>query len=365
MHPRSPRRRKMLYTGLNFFQWYIIFISLGLFVWMIFWVRWYRSVRREYYKTHPAIRSKREPPHNYSSVLLLRPEDYARELSFHTGLEEADKSLLDIAAEYLSDGDEAVEYGCAFGRCTRQFRERFPNNPLTAIDKDTESTAFTRNTVEDVNVICASVENYKHPRPVKVFFSQGVHHHMNMHGQTSAYLQNLKEQIEAAGGVIIICDEVLPPYKDPTDAGPKDRQVASLGWHAQVIAEAQRQGREILPLEEALTVLDDMFGEQCYKSEEQVQLILKNAEQIAHIWNRKLRLGKVEARQLLARLIEAAPDGPSGVPHYDGSRGDCKRSAQRMREEIYEAGLHIIKERAIGRIDSIGGFNIFVLEAKR
>lgn len=250
---------------------------------------------------------------------------------------------------------EAVEIGCGPARLLESMIA-VPGINLTGIDHDPIFVKYAQEKLGGSTVQLASIETYQHSRPVDLFYSQGVHHHL---AKPPRYLDNVTKQL-TSGGIYIVSDEFLPNY-----SSEEERQVRTTIWHAHIISHALRKGYLYLAQEEAKILLDDLttaLKEKRIKTPSQIELVLSS---VTAINNAAIRKEKATAETLADKFLQQLEGMSSqqlqGDPTLDLSRGDYKICDRVFREEIKQAGFRVEEARSIGQVQDIGGFMIYIL----
>jgi SAM-dependent methyltransferase len=279
----------------------------------------------------------------------------------HLVTEEIERHITDI--ENSNKKIEAVELGCGPARLLQRIA-MVKNLRVTGIDHDPvfikDGGKILREKSVHADMLVADMATYTHLRLVDVFYSQGVHHHIEKGAQTTAYLMNVRRQMNP-GGVFIVSDEFLPEYKTSDE-----RKIRTVIWHSHIIAHALADGYARLAEEEAKTVLDDLNENEdkdALKSIEQIETVLGAATKINDFAERGLLIeAEYFSQELLDSLSKMRTTKKTGNPSVDLSRGDFKISASVFQKEVEAAGFRIEQSFGIGPVDSIGGFRIFVLK---
>lgn len=279
----------------------------------------------------------------------------------HLYIKEADDIIENLIRRKARKGAEVVELGCGPGRLMQRIA-KLRIIALTAIDHDqafldhAETLLWTRTLRQRVNIIHADIVAYKLPKPVDVFYSQGVHHHIPKGELTAKYLKNVFDQF-APGGCYIVSDEFLAPYD-----GWLDRQITTVMWHSHIIAAALAEGYRQLAIEEAKTLIDDLKATDVdwRKSDEQIELVLDQAPMIEELFKRADGTCKFLAEQFLEELDRLVAES-SEDPRLDLSRGDYKICGWEFRGEVTSVGFEIESVQHLGPIDVAGGFSIYIL----
>lgn len=296
---------------------------------------------------------------SYSEI--IQPHDYNRIMTQeHLYIDVADRYILKTIREMGAESMEVVELGCGPARVL-YWASKIEGINLTGIDADEDFLAYAQDKLKKtpVSVIASDIEHYQHPKPVDIFYSQGLHHHIAKGTKTKNYLTNIYRQLRS-GGYYIVGDEFIPNYKND-----EEREILIVVWYAHIIAHAIRHGHDYLAQEEAKTLLDDLYEGRQIKS-------LKNAEQISFTLSKVqaidscAREGNLkEAYVLAAEFLKALQLLHNLVPSNDNtidlSRGDFKISDQAFRNEVEEIGFVIEAVKFFGPIETIGAMGVYRL----
>jgi len=294
---------------------------------------------------------------------IIDPELYNRIITDeHLYIADSDRLIQQLIEDEITamGSAEVVEVGCGPARIIAQVAT-IPHIHLTGVDHDQKFIAYAKKVIDNtrVRLVCMEFADYRHGKPVDVFFSQGTHHHIPKGSATTAYLQNIYKQL-TPGGAYIISDEFLPDYEDE-----HDRHVAAVIWYSHIIANGKRRGFNDLAREEVKTLLDDLneggTGEGG-KSPEQIELLLARVEGI----NDAAMTGNLPtARQLAEDLLTALRSSQSAVrqgdPTMDLSRGDYKVSRAVFRSEVEPIGFIVENAQSVGPVEQVGGMVVYKL----
>ncbi len=302
---------------------------------------------------------------HYSDIIA--PKDYNQIISKEHLYIGASDNFISIAIRertYDLENAEVVELGCGPGRLL-PIISKIQGINLTLIDVDVNFLEYARllikNSGLNANIVQSSVENYQHNKPVNIFYSQGMHHHIAKGHSTTCYLTNIFQQL-STNGYYIISDEFLPDYKNNDD-----RDIKAIIWYAHIIAHAVKHKFNYLAQEEAKTLLDDLFEGHPeitgYKSEKQISLIINAAKNIntAALKN-NFTTAEQLSKQLFSSLKEQTSLRPSGENDMDLSRHDFKISDAVFQQEIANIGFKIEERRFFGLNEKIGGMVVYVLK---
>lgn len=299
--------------------------------------------------------------------LIIAPEDYNKIMSEqHLYIAAADNFIKHEIAEQSADipDAEVVEIGCGPARLLPLMTAlQLPH--LTLVDVDQDFITYTRTRCNELSpatkVVQSSIATYYHPKPVNIFYSQGLHHHIAKGALTKQYLKNIYDQL-AVNGTYILSDEFLPDYDTE-----EEREIKAIIWYSHIIDHAKRHNFDYLAQEEAKTLLDDLFegfSENLgYKSQKQISKILDSVYDINTAAIRQDFLTAQQlAEKLLANLKKATILIPSGDQTMDLSRKDFKICDKVFRKEVSEIGFIIEKQRFFGLEPKIGGMIAYVLK---
>ena len=293
---------------------------------------------------------------------IISPEEFNRiNTEEHLYIKVSDAVIVKFIEEIrkkLGRNIEVVEIGCGPARILGEIA-KIKNINLTAIDHDKDFVAYARKKVKGAEVKVADIETYNHGKPVDVFYSQGVHHHI---AKPPKYFQNIRKQLNN-NGIFILSDEFLPNYNSE-----EERRLRAVIWYSHIISHAQKNNHKILAQEEAKTLLDELnteIDESRIKTEEQINLVLSQVD----IIDEEARKGNVSRAEIIVKkflnnLSKIYNYKQSGDPTLDLSRGDYKICDKVFREEIKSAGFTVEKFKAVGPIDSIGAMVVYVLKKK-
>lgn len=297
---------------------------------------------------------------------IISPFDYVRLMtSQHLYIPEADQIIAEIVGFHANNQPtnqpaEVVELGCGPIRMTPGLVG--PKVALTAVDCDDGFLRYASDCIKNHNhrirLVNAKVQEYRHDKPVHIFASQGLHHHVPKGLPTFMYLRNVADQL-APNGIYVLSDEMLPHYETE-----EERLTRAIIWYSHIIHAAKRQGYSQLAYEEARTLLDDLSeGDDSAtpKNEEQIELVLGSVYQISvYALGGERQAAERIANELLTKVRELS-GSVSLNPALQLSRGDFKICHDVLEQEIIEAGLRIVGVITIGPIHTIGGFGIYTL----
>ncbi len=253
---------------------------------------------------------------------------------------------------------EVVELGCGPARLTQLICE-IKRIKLTGIDHDDPYLAYAQEKVRsDTDFKKADITTYQHDKPVDVFYSQGVHHHMAK--PPTEYLRNVRKQL-ITKGVYIVGDEFLPEYKTE-----EERRLRATIWYSHIIDHALRHGHEYLAQEEAKTFLDELNtaqDETRVKTKDQIELVL---QQVGRVDRAARKEGIEKAEKYALDFLGALEKVYNWKLQVDAtlnlSRGDYKICDRIFREEVKETGFRVRTYKSIGLMERIGGMGVYVLE---
>jgi SAM-dependent methyltransferase len=298
----------------------------------------------------------------YSYSQIITPADYNRIVTYeHLYIDMADRYLVKKIKELVIPSAEVVELGCGPARAL-QFVSQIDNINLSALDVDQDFLNYARKVVQNtsINIIAADVETYKHPQEVDIFYSHGLHHHIEKGQKTHNYLKNVYQNLKS-GGYYILIDEFIPHYTTP-----EEREIRIVIWYAHVIAHALRHHYLYLAQEESKILLDDLYegrSAENIKSQEQIDLVLERVVTI----DQAARQGKLEEAEALSKAFLLGLEGYHNLEKHgdltiDLSRGDFKISDQALKEEVKKVGFIIEEVKAFGQAETIGSVSVYVLK---
>ena len=142
-------------------------------------------------------------PHEPTYSSIISPEEYNRTITHeHIYIQQTDNYMQTLITELTLSGlhPEVIEIGCGPGRLLPLIGG-IPHIRLTAIDYDENFVSYAKTITQNlpINIISGNFLTYHHPKPVAVFYSQGVHHHIAKGAETLAYLQNVYAQLQPGG----------------------------------------------------------------------------------------------------------------------------------------------------------------------
>jgi hypothetical protein len=200
---------------------------------------------------------------------------------------------------------------------------------------------------------------YQHDKPVTIFYSQGVHHHIPKGKMVFRYLTNIREQL-CFGGYYLLSDEFIPNY-----ANNEERELNLVIWYSHIISHALQDGFQYLAQEETKTLLDDLSEgqpESSFKTIDQINLVLSKVDAINHLAEtRNMEDAKQLAGSLIRELQVLTQKRPSGNEALDLSRRDYKICDAVFRKEIEKVGFEIESVRSYGPLKHIGAMCVYVL----
>ena len=180
------------------------------------------------------------PNTNYSQI--IGPEEYNSIINEHLYITNVDNCIKNNIEEKSINSQktlEVVELGCGPARLS-QILAKIEKINLTCIDIDTNFLAYAQKIAPQQNFVMASAQEYVHNKPVDIFVSQGMHHHIPKGEQTQKYLKNVIQQLDS-DGIYIIGDEFLPDYRNE-----RERQINAIVWYSHIIGNALNKGYEYL-----------------------------------------------------------------------------------------------------------------------
>lgn len=305
-----------------------------------------------------------DPKATYSSIVSAA--DYNRMMTKeHLYIAGADQVLRKIVRRYSereTNPSEVVEIGCGPVRLTPLLAS-IPNVHVTALDHDPGWIETAQTIVREgnypIDLVCADIETYQHPKLIDIAVSQGSHHHIQKGKSTSQYLENVRRQL-APGGTLTISDEMVAYY-----ATEEERYVRLCIWYAHIINNALHSGYQQLAVAEMETLLDDIFegsGNRAVKDETQMGLVRADIRNISRLASR----GELKAAERVAgALLRGIWDSQTRSTTLEAplSRGDYKVCFPVFEQEVRNAGFRIREAKTIGPIETIGGFGIYTLDA--
>lgn len=297
---------------------------------------------------------------------IIDAENYNRIISKeHLYVPELDSAMFKlINHKFNQEGlREIVEIGCGPNR-QLPLISQIPNISLTAIDIDSHFVEYTKKNAKDlpVSVIEADILSYQHSKPVSIFYSQGVHHHIPKGNKTEQYLKNVFKQLQA-GGYYILSDEFIPKYNTL-----HERDVRLIIWYSHVIANAMQNGFDYLAQEETKTLLDDLAeAKECsnrgVKTQEQLDLVFHSVNDIDFLsQSGDFDKARLLAESLLNRIGDLISYEENGDHSMEASRKDYKISRDEFIKEVEPIGFTVDEVVSIGPVDNIGGMQIYVLK---
>ncbi len=294
---------------------------------------------------------------------IIGPEEFNRiNTEEHLYIKSADTIIKKIIAQRVHEADrilEVVELGCGPARLLPRIGE-VDRIRLVGVDHDEKFVSYAQDRVRgtSLDVRLDDIISYTHEKPVDIFYSQGVHHHMAK--PPTEYLQNVASQLNP-GSIFILSDEFLPEYKTE-----EERRVRATIWYAHIIDHALRYGYSYLAQEEAKTFLDELnteIDETRVKTPQQIELVLRSVRGIeAAVRKKDVKMAEQFATLFLCNLEKIYSWMQQEDPTINLSRGDYKICDTVFREEVKQAGLRVIMRRTVGPIDSIGAMGIYILE---
>lgn len=296
---------------------------------------------------------------SYSEI--IQPQDYNRIMTQeHLYIDVADRYILKTIRERQPELMEIVELGCGPARVLYGASQIETIN-LTGVDVDEDFLTYAKEKLKNtsVSIMASDIEHYQHPKPVDIFYSQGLHHHIAKGTKTKNYLANIYGQLRR-GGYYIVGDEFIPNYRND-----EEREILIVVWYAHIIAHAMRHGYDYLAQEEAKTLLDDLYeGRQIrsIKNSEQILFTLSRVQAIdSYAREGKLTEAKSLAAEFLKNLQLLHNLVPSNDSTIDLSRGDFKISDQAFRNEVEEIGFVVDDVKFFGPIETIGAMGVYRL----
>lgn len=298
---------------------------------------------------------------------IIDPEDYNRIISKeHLYIAASDNFIKNTIRRKTAKMQtaEVVELGCGPGRLL-PLMAKLTDIRLTTVDLDPEFLAYAAKQAAQlsmsVNIVQSDVTSYQHDKPVDIFYSQGMHHHIEKGQPTRQYLQGVCNQLKQ-GGYYIISDEFLPEYLNEAD-----REIKAIIWYAHVIEHAITHNFVYLAQEEAKTLIDDLFEGHpeiaCYKTKAQLDLVLNAVKQInSAAINKDFETAEKLAKQLFDQLTQTQSAQASGDKTMDLSRQDYKICDRIFQKEIENSAFVISEQKFFGLSDKIGGMIVYILK---
>jgi len=296
--------------------------------------------------------------------VIISPEDFNKiNTHQHLYIKASDiiiAKLIEEIRKKLGREIEVVEIGCGPARISERIANVGGVN-LTSIDHDQNFIDFAKKKIKKKNLLFLKrdIENYKHPKKVDIFVSQGVHHHI---AKPPKYLLNVKKQLHE-NGVFILSDEFLPNYNSE-----EERREKAVIWYSHIISHAKQHNFKFLAQEEAKTLLDELntqIDESRIKTKEQIDLVLNFVDEIDKFArNGDLTKARKLAHLFLKEISKIYNYDLSGDSALDLSRGDYKICDKAFRKEIESAGFFVEKIKNVGPIDIIGAMVVYVLKKK-
>lgn len=297
---------------------------------------------------------------SYSQI--INPSDYNKIMSNeHLYIKISDRFILKKIEQMAFQMLEVVELGCGPGRVLFSVSQLKGIN-LTGLDVDQEFIEYSKKLVKGTptQFVLNTAEDYRHLKPVDIFYSQGFHHHISKGKKTTKYLKNIYNQLKV-GGLYIISDEFVPDY-----ASESEREIRLVIWYSHVIAHALRHNYNYLAQEEAKTLLDDLYEGRTgkyIKSPAQIQFVLSRVSEI----DEKARTEELQSAEKLAEnFLKELTNCYNIIPYDDNtidlSRGDYKICDRVLRDEVTEVGFIVEEVRSFGPIKTIGGMSVYLLK---
>ncbi len=298
--------------------------------------------------------------------LIITPEKYNHIISNeHLYISASDHVIKRIIEDHFKKTKSyvTIEVGCGPARIL-PIMATIPNIQLTAVDTDPDFLSHAKKIIQKEKLSAvlaqADIATYRHGKPVDVFYSQGVHHHIKKGKEVQKYLKNVFSQLKE-GGIYVVGDEFLPEYKNRVD-----RRVKIVVWYSHIISSAKKNHYSYLAQEEAKTLLDDLNEnekEENIKDEKQIQLVLETVDAInAAAIKGDMAKAHTLAEHFLNKFKHLQNKETHGDPTVDLSRGDYKICDSEFRKEVEAAGFKVKKVESIGPIATIGAMSVYVLQ---
>lgn len=300
----------------------------------------------------------------YSSI--IDPQTYNTLMTEqHIYIQQADDTICRLIENQLQEGKtEVVELGCGPARLLEQVG-RISRIHLTGIDHDLNFIEYGEKILQEkkinAHILFGDVCSYRHQKPVDIFYSQGIHHHIPKGDDTKKYLRNIFKALKP-GGLYILSDEFLAEY---SLKNKDERCIQAILWYSLVIQNALYNGHKLLAVEETKTLLDDLSegsDTASIKTTKQIDLVLGSVQTIHEAAQKNLAEAKKLAKDILQQIHLLAGTKPNHDPRLDLSRGDFKICDSVFRSEVEQVGFRIQNVIHIGPIQTIGGFSIYTLQ---
>jgi len=252
---------------------------------------------------------------------------------------------------------EVVEIGCGPGRVLVK-TVRIKGINLSAVDHDPTFINYAKELVKGVHFTVSDIKKYKHHKPVDVFYSQGMHHHIERGEDVKLYLKNIYNQLKE-NGVYIISDEFLPNYD-----GEEERAIKATVWYAHIIANALKGNFKYLAQEEAKTYLDDLFEsgtKKKSKTESQINLVIESVNKINNTAMKDIEEAELLGKRLLEKLKQGKADEETKDKKLKLSRGDYKICDKEFRKTVERVGFKVEEVIRIGPKQDIGALVVYIL----
>jgi SAM-dependent methyltransferase len=302
---------------------------------------------------------------SYSAI--ISSEDYNCLMNDqHLYISQCDQYLVDMICEMSKDRTlEVVELGCGPLRFTRKLAS-IANINLTAIDVDEVFYSYgIKSSKEEnlkINMVNDNIANYNHHKPVDIFCSNGLHHHVFKGVNCNKYLVNVANQL-SDDGYYYLMDEFIPEYKDD-----KERNLKIIIWYSHIIADAINNKYYHLAQEEAKTLLDDLEEgsdePHQLKNIKKIELVLSYVSLINEYAMNKQ---DEKAREIATEMLEKLKQNNEFQPLDDHnsiklSRKDYKICDRVLKQELSEAGLMVVGMISFGPIENIGGLCVYKIK---
>lgn len=210
---------------------------------------------------------------NYSE--LIDPKTYHEIMREHLYIKETDNVIYDLIlkrAKASSKKLKVCEIGAGTGALTKLVAN-IENIELIAIESDSrffnilkDDDSFKKKNIKLINQSFFDFEI----GDIDIFYSMGVHHHIEKGEPTKLYLDKIYNLLKD-DGLYILGDEFIPDYKNA-----KERTLNLIIWFSHIIEDARKKGNNLLAQEEARTLYYDILGIEDYKNSlEELELELK------------------------------------------------------------------------------------------
>lgn len=284
---------------------------------------------------------------------IIDAAEYIRIMEQHVYMKAADGLVTETALGLIDACGDRIpliaEIGCGPGRVTSRLMGA--RAEVVGLDIDPTYLAWAKKRAPAVEFVHADLRLYTHPKLADVVVSHGFHHHID-----HAYLKRLVLWVKP-GGYYVLSDEFLPHYRTA-----EERQLRAVVWYAHVVGSALASGHQTLALEEAKTLLDDLwFGSEYFKTEAHIRTVLELAPGLNGAIKQK---DYARAQSLGKSMLESLSMQTHGQSERDRllSRGDYKICHRELCEQLVGTGFELAGVQTIGPINLVGGFAAYVLQ---